>query len=76
MVPDSGLHLRPAYARFDAARAFPIEVAPAREPKGCRCGEVLRGVARPTDCPLFQQAYEEMGGTGRYFNDRLVEVIA
>ncbi len=24
-----------------------------REPAGCRCGEVLRGVAAPTDCPLF-----------------------
>lgn len=25
--------------------------------------------------PLFQQAYEELGYPGRYFNDRLVEVI-
>jgi hypothetical protein len=25
--------------------------------------------------PLFQQAYEELGFPGRYFNDRLVEVI-
>ena len=25
--------------------------------------------------PLFQQAYEELGFTGRYFNDRLVAVI-
>ncbi|MBU1748948.1 MAG: hydrogenase formation protein HypD, partial [Chloroflexi bacterium] len=24
-------------------------------PKGCRCGEVLRGVVRPTDCPLFRR---------------------
>jgi hydrogenase expression/formation protein HypD len=56
VVPASGLHLRPAYARFDAARAFPVEVPPAQEPKGCRCGEVLRGVALPTDCRLFRRA--------------------
>lgn len=56
VVPDSGLHLRPAYARFDAAQVFPMEVAPAREPRGCRCGEVLRGVALPTDCRLFRRA--------------------
>ena len=24
-----------------------------KEPKGCRCGEVLRGVIESTECPLF-----------------------
>ncbi|HHS96367.1 MAG TPA: hydrogenase formation protein HypD [Chloroflexi bacterium] len=52
-VPASGLRLRERYARFDAARAFPVEVEPAREPPGCRCGEILRGVLRPPECPLF-----------------------
>ena len=56
VVPASGLHLRSAYARFDAARAFPVQVPPAQEPQGCRCGEVLRGVALPTDCRLFRRA--------------------
>ena len=54
-VPASGLRLREPYARFDAARAFPVEVPPAREPPGCRCGEILRGVLLPTECPLFAQ---------------------
>jgi hydrogenase expression/formation protein HypD len=52
-VPASGLRLRETYARFDAARAFSIEVEPAREPPGCRCGDILRGVLLPTECPLF-----------------------
>ncbi len=56
IVPASGLRLRDAYARFDAARAFPVEVTPAREPPGCRCGEILRGVMLPTECPLFGKA--------------------
>ncbi len=55
-IPASGLGIQEAYARFDAARAFPVEVAPAREPPGCRCGEVLRGVLRPPECPLFARA--------------------
>ena len=55
-VPASGLGIRETYARFDAARAFPVEVAPAREPPGCRCGEVLRGVILPTECALFSKA--------------------
>jgi hydrogenase expression/formation protein HypD len=56
IVPASGLHIREAYARFDAARAFPVEVEPAREPPGCRCGEVLRGVLLPPECALFGNA--------------------
>jgi hydrogenase expression/formation protein HypD len=52
-VPASGLRIREEYGRFDAARAFPLDVPPAREHPGCRCGEVLRGVLLPTECALF-----------------------
>ncbi len=52
-IPASGLFLRDEYAAFDAARTFPVEVEPARENPACRCGEILRGVIRPTECPLF-----------------------
>jgi hydrogenase expression/formation protein HypD len=54
-VPASGLALRPAYARFDAALAFPVEPGPVREHSSCRCGDVLRGVVEPPDCPLFHR---------------------
>jgi hydrogenase expression/formation protein HypD len=52
-VPASGLTLRDEYVAFDATRRFPVEVGPSEEPKGCRCGEVLRGVTEPSQCPLF-----------------------
>lgn len=52
-LPASGLAIRDAYAHLDAARRFPIEVEPTREHTGCRCGDVLRGIIAPTDCPLF-----------------------
>jgi hydrogenase expression/formation protein HypD len=52
-IPRSGLQLRDVYGRFDAGHRFPIEIAPAREPPGCRCGDVLRGVLLPPECPLF-----------------------
>ena len=55
-IPASGLGVAGAYARFDAARVFPIEVAPSREPPGCRCGDVLRGELLPPECPLFAGA--------------------
>ena len=52
-LPASGLALRPAFARFDAARRFDVAPEPTREHAGCRCGDVLRGVIPPTGCPLF-----------------------
>jgi hydrogenase expression/formation protein HypD len=55
-VPQSGLEVRNEYARFDAGRRFSVEVAPAREPTACRCGDVLRGVLLPVECPLFAKA--------------------
>jgi hydrogenase expression/formation protein HypD len=53
-IPDSGLALREGYGEFDALRAFDIEPVESEEPSGCRCGEVLRGVLAPDDCPLFR----------------------
>jgi hydrogenase expression/formation protein HypD len=53
-IPDSGYTLRGAYAHRDAARIFAIEVADVPEPRGCRCGEVLRGILEPTECALFR----------------------
>jgi hydrogenase expression/formation protein HypD len=56
-IPASGLTLRPAFASYDAAVRFgpELDVPPAKEPPGCRCGEVLRGVIAPTACALFGQ---------------------
>ncbi|MBC7232828.1 MAG: hydrogenase formation protein HypD [Chloroflexi bacterium] len=53
VVPSSGLLLREQYRAFDAALHFPVQISPSQEPAGCRCGEVLRGVTEPPQCPLF-----------------------
>jgi len=54
-IPASGLALRAAFAHRDAAKLFLIDVTPAKEPIGCRCGEVLRGIISPTECTLFRR---------------------
>ncbi|MEJ2190357.1 MAG: hydrogenase formation protein HypD [Acidobacteriota bacterium] len=51
-VPGSGLGLREQWAYRDASR-IEVELPAPREPAGCRCGEVLRGVIDPPQCPLF-----------------------
>ena len=55
-IPGSGLAIRAKYAQHDAAKLFAaVPVPPSREPAGCRCGEILRGVCTPPDCPLFRK---------------------
>ncbi len=53
-IPKSGLKLRPRYSAFDAGMKYGLDTdRTVREAPGCRCGEVLRGVIRPTNCRLF-----------------------
>lgn len=52
-IPGSGLRLKDSFNRWDAKKAFNIEIPDSREPKSCLCGQVLRGVKIPTDCSLF-----------------------
>ena len=53
VIEGSGLRVNGKYRRFDATCHLPVEVEPTVEPSGCRCGEVLRGLVKPIDCPLF-----------------------
>jgi len=55
-VPDSGLKLKQEYQVFDAERVFHIHQEESREPPGCLCGDILRGVKVPLDCKLFNTA--------------------
>lgn len=55
-IPGSGLKIRAEFADFDAASRFPVSVAAASDPPGCRCGEVLTGAVRPAQCGLFGKA--------------------
>jgi hydrogenase expression/formation protein HypD len=54
VVPGSGLRLRESYRPFDAGHAFDIEPGETVEPRGCICGDILRGVSTPVDCGLFR----------------------
>jgi hydrogenase expression/formation protein HypD len=55
-VPASGLRIRDRYARFDVEKRFDVSAVRSREPKGCICGAILRGVSTPRDCKLFRVA--------------------
>jgi hydrogenase expression/formation protein HypD len=53
LIADSGLAIRPEYARFDAQRRFNIAVVEMKPPKGCACGEILTGRKTPLQCALY-----------------------
>lgn len=54
-IPGSGYKIREKYADFDAIRRFNPEIEPTVDPKGCRCGDVLRARMAPDECPLFRK---------------------
>lgn len=54
-IPLSGLRLRERFAHRDANR-LELQLDPTREPRGCRCGDVLKGKIEPHECPLFDRA--------------------
>ncbi|MBN2613047.1 MAG: hydrogenase formation protein HypD [Bacteroidales bacterium] len=53
VLKKSGLGLRPVFSAFDAEKQVQVDVEPTIEPKGCICGEVLKGTKLPVDCKLF-----------------------
>ena len=54
IIPDSGLSLKSEFKSFDARNLFtPLIRTESEKDKGCICGEILKGVKTPADCPLF-----------------------
>jgi len=53
-IAGSGLKIGNNYSQFDAESMFKIKIKPPLEPKGCLCGDILRGVKTPADCKLFR----------------------
>jgi hydrogenase expression/formation protein HypD len=57
-IPASGLKMRESYKAYDIEEVLPLPAGqlPAPKKTGCRCGEVLKGIVTPHDCPLFGKA--------------------
>ncbi len=55
-IPSSGLAVRDEFAGFDAVQRFAVTPPEPREARGCRCGELLRGLITPPECALYGTA--------------------
>jgi hydrogenase expression/formation protein HypD len=63
-IPGSGLKIKDKYAHYDAERKFPATPPPVKEHPGCRCGDLLRGVITPPECPLFDKVCSPENAVG------------
>lgn len=52
-IKNSGFKIKNEFLAFDAETKFSIEPETTVENKACRCGNVLKGIILPTECPLF-----------------------
>lgn len=54
-IPASGLSLRGDFASFDTLKKFTLPTIKSSDLSGCGCGDILRGIKLPNDCPLFRK---------------------
>lgn len=53
VIPFSGLALRKEFAEFDASKKYNVSTVGGTPDIRCRCGDVLRGVILPGECPMM-----------------------
>jgi len=55
VIPASGLRLRKEFEHYDAQQKFEIEFKKVSKHTACICDKVLRGIAQPSECRLFDR---------------------
>jgi hydrogenase expression/formation protein HypD len=52
-ISQSALRIKDSFASWDAEKRFSIPGIRVTDPKAAQCGEVLKGVLKPSQCKLF-----------------------
>jgi hydrogenase expression/formation protein HypD len=58
IIPKSGYEIKKKYEKLDAKKKYKdiilkMDLKKSRKPTGCKCGEVIRGLMNPKQCPMF-----------------------
>lgn len=64
VIASGGLKLRDRYSDHDAFKVFNITMTSGEPDTGCICGDILRGLSKPSDCALFASACTPDNPTG------------
>ncbi len=63
-IPESGLKIRKEFENYDAENVFEINISDSMDPKGCACGDILRGLKIPPECLLYRKTCTPMNPVG------------
>jgi hydrogenase expression/formation protein HypD len=63
-IPASGLSLRSDFSSFDTLKRFSLPDIKSSDISGCGCGDILRGIKLPNDCPLFKKVCSPVNPVG------------
>jgi len=55
IIDKSGLKIKNSFAKFDAQKKFAIKVIQTNENPLCICGDIMRGIKKPSECKLFKK---------------------
>lgn len=60
IIPKSGLEIKKKYSKLDAKVKYKdildkIDFSKSRRPTPCKCGEIIRGLKEPRQCPVFRK---------------------
>ncbi len=55
-IPKSAWRLREEFSAYDAERVYTLPKEEIEDHKLCICGDILRGMAKPTECQVFGTA--------------------
>jgi hydrogenase expression/formation protein HypD len=55
-IPMSGLRMRDEYSDYNAECKFEMPAIDYEDPGACTCGNVLKGLSSPNQCPFFSTA--------------------
>ena len=64
IIENSGLKLKEAYKEFDARIKFHLPEIEGRSNPACRCGDVLQGKCKPSDCKVFGKVCTPLNPVG------------
>ena len=53
VIPGSGVRLRENWQEFDARKKYQVPDIKGKPNPACRCGDVLQGKCKPSDCKVF-----------------------
>lgn len=60
IIPKTGLKIKNKYSEFDAQKKYKnildkIDFSHSKKPCACICGEIIRGLKNPVQCPLLKR---------------------